>query len=366
MRTTHHSRRNAAGLALCALVLSACTPSIAPGTTLTTDPFPGNPPRPAVAGEAPATSVTPGDPTQSTALVGPAPAGGSSVVRVALAADATLPTALAADFQATTGFTLDITSGSEGAAAQQADILVGFDAGAMLRLGPTITADAPEGFKPPEARLLSQVPAALPYAQDDACVMADVQWYAANRLSAPASASDLSAPDNAARLVVPSPQESGVGASFAHLMASMQGPQIGAWLTGAKAAGMQVLPMNEADAAWSLNGGARPLAVAPLSRAARAVTNTGTESYLMPVAGSCVARTLYAAQHGQATNPEGAQSFLAYLYTRPAQALLAVEGGAFPLDSEQAANTVMVLYAAPREDAVALTPEQLQATPQGW
>lgn len=366
MSTTLHSRRSVAGLALCALIVSACTPSIAPGTTLTTDPFPGNPPRPAVATSAAADRPSSTNPTVNTALVGPYPGRGSSVVRVTIAPDATLPDLLLRDFEDTTGFTVDVLTGSEEAGVNAADILVGYDGGAMLRLGPSLIPETPAGFEPPAHHRIALVPGALPYAQDDVCVMADTQWYAANRLSPPASVADLSAPDNAARLIVPSPKESAAGASFAHLVASAQGGQMDAWLTTMKAAGMQVLPLNEAEAAWTLNGGGRPLAVAPLSRAARAVTNTGTESYLAPVAGSCVSRTLYAAQRGAATNPEGAHSFMAYLYTRPAQALLAAQGGAFPLDTEQTAHTVTALYAAPREDAVALTAEQLQPIPQGW
>lgn len=365
MSTTHHLQRPAAGLALCALVLSACTPSIAPGTTLTTDPFPGNPPRPATTHANADTPPASADPAASTALVGPTPSTGSNLVRVLLAPDATLPEALVADFHATTGYALQIEQ-AHNAADTAADVLVGFDGGAILRLRPTLAAQTPEGFQPPQAASIEQVPAALPYAHDDVCVLADTQWYAANRLTPPATISDLSAADNAARLIVPSPKDSPAGASFVHLIAATQGAQMSAWLTSMKAAGMQVLPVDEAHAAWTLNGGARPLAVAPLSQAARAVTNTGTESYLAPIAGSCVSRTLYVAQHGQATNPEGAHSFMAYLYTRPAQALLASQGAAFPLDTEQAANTVTGVYAAPREDAAPLTAEQLQPTPQGW
>lgn len=365
MSTMHHSRRNAVGLALCALILSACTPSIAPGTTLTTDPFPGNPPRPAVAtstADQPASTVL----ATNTALVGPYPGSGTNTVTVAIAPDATLPDELLADFHNTTGFTVEKLAASEAEAANAADVVVGYDAGTMLRLTSSLTPEIPAGFEPPAERILTQVPGALPYAQDDVCVMADTQWYAANRLNLPSSINDLSAPDNAARMIVPSPKDSAAGASFAHLMASVQGPQMDSWLSGAKNAGMQILPLNEADAAWTLNGGARPLAVAPLSRAARTVTNTGTESYLAPVAGSCVPRTLYTAQRAAASNPEGAQSFMAYLYTRPAQALLATHGAAFPLDTEQAANTLVALYAAPREDAVTLSAEQLQSLPQGW
>lgn len=364
MSTTRHLQRPAAGLALCALLLSACTSSIAPGTTLTTDPFPGNPPRPALAGNTPAADA-PSEPGTSTALVGPHPSSGTTVVRALLAPDATLPETLANDFQATTGYTLQILNPLK-ETDHHADVLVGFDGGAMMRMTPTLAPEAPEGFQPPADAQLAQAPGALPYAHDDVCVMADTQWYAANRLTPPGSVNDLATADHAARLIVPSPKESPAGATFAHLMASLQGAQISTWLANAKAAGMQVLPFDEAEAAWTLTGGARPLAVAPLSRAARAVTNTGTESYLAPVAGSCVSRTLYAAQHVQATNPDGARSFMAYLYTRPAQALLAEQGAAYPLDSEQAKHTATALYAALREDTVALSAEQLQPTPQGW
>lgn len=366
MSTTHFARRNTVGLALCALVLGACTPSIAPGTTLTTDPFPGNPPRPAVVASSPADQPSSALQATNTALVGPYPGSGSDVVRVALAPDATLPEELVTDFHTTTGFTIELVTGSEAEAANTADVLVGYDSGAMLRLASSLTPDTPEGFEPPAELRLEQAGGALPYAHDDVCVMADAQWYAANRLNPPASINDLAAADNAARLIVPTPKESGVGASFAHLMASLQGEQTGTWVNGAKGAGMQILPVSEADAAWTLNGGNRPLAVAPLSRAARAVTNTGTESYLTPVPGSCVSRTLYTAQRVAASNAQGAHSFMAYLYTRPAQALLASHGAAFPLDTEQAANTLAALYAAPREDAVTLTAEQLQPVPQGW
>lgn len=384
MVNTHgeHPRRGAAAFAaaLCTVALGACTPSVAPGTEVGSDPF-ATPVVPS------ADSSQSGDDSsaQSGALDAPTPRRGHSTVRVAHPAGRELPSALVDAFTRATGFTVTQVSvpvdeweaGTLGDAS--ADVLVDLDGTDLLAAtrASTLADSAPQDTTTPEGTAVEGASAGIAYARDDVCVLADAQWFAANRIDdLPTTLTDLTSSDVASLLSIPDPTTTIAGRSFVQLIGATRGDDAASTMASLLGAGARIVEADRVGASWTASAQddaqsgsttdteARPLVVAPMSQIAASETNTGTEAAGRAVAGTCVGRDLYAAIGADAGNEDGAESLVAYLLGRGAQRILADTATAYPLDTGAVEGTPAQWFLTPSQDAVALSDEQVGETSQ--
>lgn len=387
---THGARRRRGVTALlttlCAVTLGACTPSLAPGTQVGSDPFAS----PVV----PSTGSSPGSKgettsSQSGALDAPTPRRGHGTVRVAHPEGTSLPAALVEGFTRTTGFDVvevpvpvkDWESGSLG--GESADVLVDLDETQLLAAtqASTVADAAPRDMTSPEGTGVEEAPAGITYARDDVCVLADAQWFAANRRDdLPTTLADLTAGKGASLLNVPDPTTTTAGRAFVQFIGASTGGDAAATMAALLDAGAHTVGADQAAAAWTASargdaqsgarsGGvasaARPLTVGPVSQIAASETNTGTEAAGRLVGGTCVRRNLYAAGVGVgAGNEDGAQSWMAYLLGREAQQVLADTATAYPLDAGAVEDTPAQWFLTPSDKALGLSVAEIGRTAQ--
>jgi len=370
-----------------ALALVGCSPSVDPNADPAIDPFAA----PIVPGVS--SAVVPANPSQSGAPA-VAPRRGSGTVTVAVAQGRTFSDQLARDFQRATGFSLeqvevgdqDLADGGAGTGPNDpaVDLVLSLDA-TDARDGTSegaLADTAPQDAVTAEGTALTGAPGAVAYARDDVCVLADTQWFAANALTPPTSLDDLASSTYAPLLEIPDPASTTAGRAFVQVTAHARGDGAAAWWGALLDAGAQVDDASEALPRWtgwtdwsaaapaveelapvSAGSGTRPLLVGPASWTAMTLSNAGIESTSAPVGTSCLARTLYAARTAQPHNPDGAESFLAYLLTPRAQQALGEETLATPLASSAAENTPIGWFAAPSDEAVAVPEDALAETP---
>lgn len=374
--------RRVTALSLCALLMAGCTPAIHTTTTLGTDPFPyaGAPTHP----KAPATpspqeennDSNTGAPRQE-----PTIRSASGTLHILLDEEAALPQALVADFRETTGVDVEVTSLAQNTNEAVVDVIMGFDAETLATKTSMLASEKPQDTI--ATHPIDTVPAAVDYARDDVCVLADIQWYAVNKLDKPRNFDSLAEETHAKHLVL-APEESSSAKTFAaHVtkelsntaatwMARVKGkaatpqswqqanetstvrtliqpgtrevPARGQW-AGAEPApnATQVVPAGQSAAEEPKPQGTHPLRVAPLSVALRATPNTQASLYLQPVADSCAQRYLYAVGAAQINNPDAAEAWIAYLQSERAQKILATTGAALPLHEADGHGTVVDL-----------------------
>ncbi|MFC7579700.1 substrate-binding domain-containing protein [Schaalia naturae] len=370
------ARVHQAGVGCIAVVIAAalagCTPSVDPAADPASDPFAA----PIVPGLS-STVVTGGD--EQSGLLAVTPRRGSGTVTVAVPAGQAFSDELARDFLRATGFTLvQVEIDDDGLAAAavatpegqdaagSADVLIGLDATDALTGtdSSVLSGSAPEDAATPEGTELAGAPGAIAYARDDVCVLADTQWFAANKIDPPSSVDDLASSAYAPLLEIPDPSATAEGRAFVQLTGQAKGDGASGWWAQLLASGAQVQSGDAAVQAWTAASasGARPLLVAPESLAATTVNNTATESSAAPVGSTCLTRYLYAARTADPADPDGAESFLAYLLGARAQQALAEESIATPLVAAAAQDTPIGWFSTPTGDAVALSEEDLGRT----
>lgn len=355
----------------CAAALAACTPSIAPGTQVGADPFA----TPVVPTGGDAQSGSGQGVPQSGGLDAPTPRQGHGNIVVAHPAGRELPAALVDGFTSATGFTVSQVSvptaqwekGNLGGNA--ADVLVDLDETELLAAtaSGTVGATAPEDASTPAGTGIDGAAAGIAYGRDDVCVLADTQWYAANRRSdPPTTLADLTRADVASLLTVPDPATTVEGRAFVQLIGASTGKSAAATMTSLLRAGAATVDEGGASAAWTATAsagspsgataasGARPLLVARASTIAASETNTGTEAAGRALGATCLKRDVFAAIDADATHRDGAESLVAYLLGRSAQGALAAAGTVHPLDAGAAAGTAAQWFLTPAKDAVSL------------
>lgn len=351
-------RRALAGTlaAALALALSACSPSTPAGTDWTYDPF-------ASSTQAGAVRATPAADTSNDTEI---PRGSGTVV-VAHLPGWVLPDTFARAFHEASGYTIEqrvVTD--EAPLPSGTDLLLGIDAATAVHLAANGASAAHQLPTLPDASAalaLPDAPHALAWGRNDVCVYADRQWFSANNRALPASLSDLATPDHARLLAIPSSASSEYGRTFRALATQTLGDQLGEWEKNLSERGASTLPEEQALGAWSASPALseapqgtrnRPLLVWGAQIAARAVTNTGTDTYAQAVPGTCARNTVYALVARDAAHADGAHSLMTYLISPQGQRALAASGTAYPL-TEAADTTPAHWFMTPREDAVTLT-----------
>jgi ABC-type thiamine transport system, periplasmic component len=277
-----------------------------------------------------------------------------------------LSDAAARDFRSATGFTLRQVEVPADELAQgapegtQADVVLGLDAGDALEAvaGGGLASAAPQDTSTPEGTALQGAPAATAYARDDVCVLADTEWFSANRKSLPTSLSDLASGEWADLLLVPDPAGSVEGRAFTRAAQADLGEGVDAWWSALTSGGVRTGSTDDLQELWTASSGAvdggRPLLVARQSLAAATLNDTGTESTSAAVPGTCLERMLYSAITQDPANPDGAESLVAWLRGSTAQGELASAGVAQPLAEEDAEGTVIGWFSQPTDGAATL------------
>lgn len=276
---------------------------------------------------------------------------GHGLVRVLAPRGAALPEAVVRAFSDATGFEVRQDTASEDgladAAAGRVDAVVGVDGGDAVRVGL-------EGQRA--------------YGRADVCVMADWQWFAANRIEQPRTFGDLAQDRYAGLLVVPDPASSPAGRAFVQASASALGRSSRAYWSALLGGGAAVVEAGQVDAHYTGHtpSAGHPLAVAPLTDAATTLNDTGTESATAPIGRTCLRRDLVAGAAVHASNAAGAASLVAFLRSAAGQRALARSGAAVPLDARFAAGTRIGSFAVPARDAVRVSSRVLASQTDGW
>ena len=311
----------------------------------------------------------------------PQPRHGRGVVTAVVPQGSALSDTAARDFRSTTGFTLRQVEVPADELAQgaprgtQADVLLGLDAGDALEAaaGGGLATTAPQDTTTPEGTALEGAPAATAYARDDVCVLADTEWFSANRKSLPTSLSELASGTWAELLLVPDPAGSVEGRAFTRAAQAELGGGVDAWWSALTTGGVRAGSDDGLLKLWTASSGAveggRPLLVARQSLSAATLTDTGTESTSVAVPGTCLERMLYSAPTQDPANADGAEALVAWLRGSSAQRELAAAGVAQPLAAEDAEGTVIGWFAQPTDGAVSLPEDEVAAArerAQSW
>ena len=360
-----------AGMALTLAVVPAavgCTASVDPSADPGVDPY-AAPVVPRPVGSRTSATASPQGVQSGDLAVDPRR--GTGAVTVAVPQGAPLPDEFERDFLSTTGFSLtqvevpDLAA-AEGSTDRPFDVVVGLDAtdatdpGSSSSLSPT----APEDAQTLAGTELAGAPAAVAFARNDVCVLADLQWFGANNLDVPTALDDLTDPAVAPLLVVPDPASTTAGRAFVQATAVAAGDGAASWWSALLERGAAVDSWEQAKVSWTAtsSAGTRPLLVAPASLAATTLNNSGTESAAAAVDATCLDRPLYAAITASPANADGAEALVAYLLTGDAQRLLAESAWATPLAPDAAQDTAIGWFSAPSEDAVIVSEDDLAHT----
>lgn len=349
-----------ATMLLAVALLGGCTASVDPLADPTRDPFA----QPVVSASPTSGNFVPGA-TGSTSDA-PQPRQGRGDVTAVVPQGSALSEAAARDFRSSTGFTLRQVEVPADELAQgapegtQADVVLGLDAGDVLEAvaDAGLASAAPQDTSTPEGTALQGAPAATAYARDDVCVLADTEWFSANRKALPTSLSDLASGEWADLLLVPDPAGSVEGRAFTRAAQATLGAGVDAWWSALVSAGVRTGSADELRKQWTASSGAvdggRPLLVARQSLSAATLNDTGTESTSAAVPGTCLQRMLYSAITQDPANPDGAESLVAWLRGSTAQGELASAGVAQPLAEEDAEGTVIGWFSQPTDGAATL------------
>ena len=317
------ARRFASAALLCALALSACSPSIPQGAQWTDDPF-----RTDSTFSAQGTTASATKNHAATGNTDEIPRG-SGTLRIAYAPGWRLPADYVSAFEAASGYTLEQSEYAPNS-SQNADVIFGVDSKQAAALGTVI-----------------------PVGNDPVCAWADRSWFSANSKALPSSLKDLSSANFAPLTAIPS-QDSEAGAAFAAKASSVLGED---WKENLNDAHSISASAAEALGQWSatltddrlsLVSGAtsaqgshqRPILIWDARLAVAAASNTGTESRAEAIPGTCVDSTVSAAVPQSSSNSEAVRSFQAFLESQLGKNAAAYAGLAYndgvPEDSQAA------------------------------
>lgn len=381
-------------LVFAAVALSACTPSVPQGLSISADPFGKSPiAHPQADGTQSVPHARPSD--QRIFAAAPSLPSASGQLHVVVDEETGLPRMLVDDFSTLTGVKVNVVTVNQDQGEVVADLFVGFD---DISLTGSIDAEilaqkALEGIEP--SHPIAGRPAAVDYARDDVCLLADTQWFAANKILIPTDLKLLAEGTNP-QLLALAPARSSTAAHFERqvtralsqsadqwwIKVKAGALEPSSWEQAAQASSVRVLaqpqtrevpgrpqwagevpaphPLNMSDTDRPQSGqpdspqslvpndlhatASRPLRVAPVSVAARATTNTQTSGYMAPLSGSCSERYLYVIPARSVTNASAVEAFIIYLRSPRAQQILAHTGTAIPLDVAHATGTPVEWY----------------------
>ena len=324
--TQHPARRFASAALLCALALSACSPSIPQGAQWTDDPFRTDSSSSSQAGSASAVAK------HTKASGDQRIPRGSGTLRIAYAPGWQLPDDYVSAFEAASGYTVEQSEYAPNS-SQNTDVIFGVNSKQTAALG-----------------------TAIPIGNDPVCAWADRSWFSANSKALPSSLKDLSSANFAPLTAIPS-QDSEAGAAFDAKASSVLGEDYEDWkenlndahsIASSAAEALGQWTATPADDRLSLISGItaaqgshqRPILIWDARLAVAAASNTGTESRAKAIPGTCVDLTVSAVVPQSSSNSEAARAFQAFLESELGKNAAAYAGLAYndgvPEDSQAA------------------------------
>lgn len=324
--TQRQARRFASATLLCALALSACSPSIPQGAQWTDDPFRTDSSSSTQAGSTSAVAKH----TKASGDQG-IPRG-SGTLRIAYAPGWQLPADYVSAFEAASGYTVEQSEYAPNS-SQNTDVIFGVNSKQTAALG-----------------------TAIPIGNDPVCAWADRSWFSANSKALPSSLKDLSSANFAPLTAIPS-QDSEAGAAFDAKASSVLGEDYEDWkenlndahsIASSAAEALGQWTATPADDRLSLISGItaaqgshqRPILIWDARLAVATASNTGTESRAKAIPGTCVDLTVSAVVPQSSSNSEAARAFQAFLKSELGKNAAAYAGLAYndgvPEDSQAA------------------------------
>ena len=324
--TQRQARRFASASLLCALALSACSPSIPQGAQWTDDPFRTDSSSSTQAGSTSAVAKH----TKASGDQG-IPRG-SGTLRIAYAPGWQLPADYVSAFEAASGYTVEQSEYAPNS-SQNTDVIFGVNSKQTAALG-----------------------TAIPIGNDPVCAWADRSWFSANSKALPSSLKDLSSANFAPLTAIPS-QDSEAGAAFDAKASSVLGEDYEDWkenlndahsIASSAAEALGQWTATPADDRLSLISGItaaqgshqRPILIWDARLAVATASNTGTESRAKAIPGTCVDLTVSAVVPQSSSNSEAARAFQAFLKSELGKNAAAYAGLAYndgvPEDSQAA------------------------------
>ena len=324
--TQRQARRFASATLLCALALSACSPSIPQGAQWTDDPFRTDSSSSTQAGSTSAVAKH----TKASGDQG-IPRG-SGTLRIAYAPGWQLPADYVSAFEAASGYTVEQSEYAPNS-SQNTDVIFGVNSKQTAALG-----------------------TAIPIGNDPVCAWADRSWFSGHSKALPSSLKDLSSANFAPLTAIPS-QDSEAGAAFDAKASSVLGADYEDWkenlndahsIASSAAEALGQWTATPADDRLSLISGItaaqgshqRPILIWDARLAVAAASNTGTESRAKAIPGTCVDLTVSAVVPQSSSNSEAARAFQAFLESELGKNAAAYAGLAYndgvPEDSQAA------------------------------
>lgn len=310
--------------------------------------------------------------------------GDQDVVRVVTHDSFALPDDVIADFEAETGYTVELSAPGDGGAlvnqliltrdSPLGDVAYGVDntfASRALEEGvfdeyvsPALPAGAQQYLVPGSESL-------TPVDVGDVCLNVDDAWFADAGLEPPSSFEDLTDPRYADLTVVPNPATSSPGlALLAATVGHFGEDGYAAYWEALRENGLKVVSgWSDAygvDFSGSAGAGDRPIVLSYSTSPAFEVAEGADEAPTSALLDTCFRQVEYAGVLAGAANPEGAEAFVDLLLSEQVQSALPEQMYVYPVDDGVALPADWERFAPLSPDPVEVTPEQLDAGRDDW
>lgn len=377
-RTTH--RPAATGIAVAAataLVLSSCT-LLGEGEDDT-----GSPPTSAEPDTEPEDTAVDDDAATSDEP-DPEPVETGTVV-LAAHDSFSLPDELLAQFEADTGYDLEVQlSGDAGAMANQlvltagnptADVVFGVDntfASRVVAEEALAAYTSPELPESAEEHALPDGSAYLtPIDYGDVCVNIDTSWFANQGITPPETLADLLEPEYEDLFVTPGASTSSPGMAFLLATVGEFGPDQwqGYWedlmANGAKVTSGWT-DAYTVDFTAGGGEGDRPIVLSYASSPPATIPEGGFEPTSRALLDTCFRQVEYAGVLEGAANPQGAEAVVDWLLSPEVQAAIPDAMYVYPVDDEVALPELWSQWAQVAESPIVVHPQQIEAERETW
>ncbi|PKH40604.1 thiamine transport system substrate-binding protein [Nocardioides alpinus] len=318
------------------------------------------------------------DPATSSSDGAAAEAGGPVVL--ATHESFTLPKKLVRQFEAETGYELEVrAAGDAGTLATKlsltadnpiADAAFGIDntfasrpldEGAFAEVTPTLTPPAEYALAEGGDRL-------VPIDSASVCVNVDTAWFDAEGIEAPRTLADLTDPAYADLLVTPGASTSSPGMAFFLATVAEYGDDWPAYWTDLLANGAKVVDGWEdayyGDFTAGSETGTRPIVVSYDSSPAFTVTDGATTTAAL--LDTCFRQVEYAGVLAGADNPDGAEALIDFLLGDAVQSALPESMYVFPVMPDATVPADWAEFAPQPTDPYEVTPEEISANREQW
>lgn len=306
------------------------------------------------------------------------------VVRVVTHDSFSLPDELIADFEAATGYTVELSAPGDGGElvnqliltqdSPLGDVAYGVDntfASRALAEGvfaPYASASLPASA---EQYLVPGSDALTPVDVGDVCLNVDHAWFADAGIAEPTTLADLVDPEYADLTVVSNPATSSPGmAMLAATVGAFGEDGFADYWADLRANGVKVVngwsDAYYVDFSGSEGQGDRPIVLSYSTSPAFEAAEDAEESPTGALLETCFRQVEYAGVLTGAENPAGAEAFVDFLLSADVQAALPESMYVYPVDDAVALPETWARFAPLASEPIVVTPEQIDAGRDDW